>query len=129
VQWCDLFGVPEGTTRVALSRMVERGELRTIDGMYELAGRVGGRRQMQDWSLAPRLRRWNGDWCFAIVEGGARGAAERSALRDAMRQCRLREVREGVWTRPDNLPRASAPASAWDVVETQCQWWTARPEA
>jgi TetR/AcrR family transcriptional repressor of nem operon len=24
VQWCELFGVAEGTTRVALSRMVER---------------------------------------------------------------------------------------------------------
>ena len=48
VQWCGLFGVAEGTARVALSRMVERGELYAHDGIYELAGRVAGRRPAQD---------------------------------------------------------------------------------
>src|SRR5690349_18882082 len=62
VQWCGLFGVAEGTTRVALSRMVDRGELRSHDGVYELAGRVQSRGKAQDWSLEPVLARWTGDW-------------------------------------------------------------------
>src|SRR5436309_15989402 len=65
VQWCGLFGVSEGTARVALSRMVERGELRSADGTYELAGRVGGRRPAQDWSISPRPSAWDGDWRVA----------------------------------------------------------------
>src|SRR3954449_5940662 len=62
VQWCELFGVAEGTTRVALSRMVERGELVAADGVYEIAGRVGHRRGAQDWSLDPEVKAWDGKW-------------------------------------------------------------------
>jgi len=128
VQWCGLFGVAEGTARVALSRMVERGELRADDGTYELAGRVGGRRSAQDWSIDPRPRAWKGGWRTGVVESGARSADERAALRDAMRRLRYAELREGVWTRPDNLPRASGSVESWSIVDAQCQWWTARPE-
>jgi len=129
VQWCALFGVAEGTTRVALSRMVERGELRTQDGRYLLAGRVEHRRIAQDWSLDPALDRWRGDWRTAVVTSGARDAGERAALRDAMRRMRYAELREGVWTRPDNLPRASAPVESWTVADSQCAWWSGRPDA
>jgi phenylacetic acid degradation operon negative regulatory protein len=128
VQWCELFGVAEGTVRVALSRMFERGELRADAGSYELAGRVALRRGAQDWSLAPRLGRWRGTWRTAIVAGGARPAAERSELRETMRQLRYGELRAGVWTRPDNLPRASAPAETWAIADAQCQWWSGRPD-
>src|SRR6478672_7599605 len=99
VQWCELFGVSEGTARVALSRMVDRGELRAENGVYELAGRVRGRRDAQDWSLEPNVLAFAGEWRMAIVEPTARDAAERSALRDAMRRLRMGEVREGFWTR------------------------------
>jgi phenylacetic acid degradation operon negative regulatory protein len=128
VQWCGLFGVAAGTARVALSRMVERGELRTTDGTYELAGRVGRRRTAQDWSIEPELERWTGEWRIAVVTTAARTAADRGALRDAMRRVRTAELREGVWTRPDNLPSASAPQDAWDVVDAQCVWWTGSPD-
>src|SRR5689334_4581777 len=128
VQWCGLFGVTEGTARVALSRMVERGELWSAAGTYELAGRVGRRRGAQDWSIEPKLLPWSGEWRIGFVTGAARRATERSALRDAMRRVRAAELREGVWTRPDNLPRASAPQDAWDVVDAQCAWWTGAPE-
>ena len=121
-QWCGLFGVAEGTARVALSRMVERGELRARDGVYELAGRVRRRQPAQDWSLAPRARaRGTASGGSAIVRAGrARTPTERAALRDAMRRLRMVELREGVWSRPDNLPRASAPDGAWDVADAQC---------
>jgi phenylacetic acid degradation operon negative regulatory protein len=128
VEWCALFGVAEGTTRVALSRMVERGELDTRDGRYALAGRVEHRRAAQDWTLRPVLGRWDGDWRVALVGSGSRGAGERAALRDAMRRMHYRELREGAWTRPDNLPRASAPVESWMVVDAQCEWWSGRPD-
>jgi phenylacetic acid degradation operon negative regulatory protein len=38
------------------------------------------------------------------------------------------ELRDAVWCRPANLPRAAAAAEAWDVADAQCQWWTGRPE-
>src|SRR5437764_12643413 len=82
VQWCGLFGVAEGTTRVALSRMVERGELRARDGVYVLAGRVQSRRVAQDWSIDPVLSAWRGGaWRVAGVAPGPRAAPERAALR------------------------------------------------
>jgi phenylacetic acid degradation operon negative regulatory protein len=129
VEWCGLFGVAPGTARVALSRMVDRNELEASDGVYELAGHLRRRQPAQDWSLAPEPRQWDGVWVLGIVEAGARSPSERSGLREAGRQLRMVEAREGVWTRPDNLPRAAAPAEAWERAESQCTWWTARPDA
>lgn len=37
VRTTELFGIAEGTTRTALSRMVATGELTTTDGWYEIA--------------------------------------------------------------------------------------------
>jgi phenylacetic acid degradation operon negative regulatory protein len=129
VEWCALFGVAEGTARVALSRMVDRGELAAANGVYELAGHLRRRQGAQDWSLAPEPLPWSGGWLLGIVEPGARTAAERSALRDAGRRLRMVEIREGVWGRPDNLPRVAAPPEAWAVADAQCAWWSARPDA
>ena len=42
VRWCAMFGISTTATRVALSRMVERGELTATDATYELAGRLNG---------------------------------------------------------------------------------------
>jgi phenylacetic acid degradation operon negative regulatory protein len=129
VEWCGLFGVAEGTARVALSRMLDRGELTATDGVYELAGRLRGRQPAQEWSLSPRPKAWDGDWLLGVVDAGARTASERAALRDAGRRLRMVELRDGVWCRPDNLPRAAAPADAWDVADEQCGWWVGRPQA
>ena len=128
VAWCGLFGVADGTARVALSRMVERGELVARDGVYELAGALRARQTAQDWSLAPRLEAWSGEWLLGIVEPGARTPVERADLREAARRLRMVELRDAVWCRPANLPRAAAPADAWDVADAQCQWWTGRPD-
>lgn len=129
VRWCGLFGISEGTARVALSRMVRSGELRADDGVYELHGRVRARQPVQDWVLDPRLEDAGDRWRLAVVDGTARTAGDRAALRDAMRRLRMAETREGVWTRPANLPRAAAPDDAWAVGEEQCAWWTAAPDA
>jgi phenylacetic acid degradation operon negative regulatory protein len=129
VQWCALFGINDGTARTALSRMVERGELASADGVYELAGRVRRRQPAQEWSLAPELSAWSGEWLLGVVSSGARTADDRSALRDAARRLRMAELREGVWARPDNLPRSAAPVDAWTAADAQCAWWRSRPDA
>jgi len=128
VQWCGLFDIAEGTARVALSRMVERGECTTAEGTYELVGRMRARQPAQEWSLAPATESSSGAWRMAVVDPGPRSAGERAALRDAMRRLRYAETREGLWTRPANLPRRSAPEDAWRVAEAQCTWWTAYPD-
>ena len=101
VRWCGLFGIAPGTARVALSRMVDRGELVAQDGVYELAGRVRGRQPAQEWSLAPDLLRWQGRWAIAVVDAGARPATERVALRDARQPARRRRARRRVGHRAE----------------------------
>ncbi len=96
--------------------------------IYELAGRVQRRRGAQDWSLDPVTSRWRGSWRIAVVAPGPRDAAERAGLRDSMRRLRCSELRAGTWTRPDNLPRASAPAESWKIADAQCHWWSGRPD-
>jgi phenylacetic acid degradation operon negative regulatory protein len=127
VRWCDQFGIAEGTARVALHRMRAAGELELVDGVYALAGSLVARQRHQEWSLAPRLREWRGTWKLAVVTGERRRARERHALRTAMRRLRYAERREGLWVRPDNLPREAAPAEEHAVADAQCSWWTGVP--
>jgi phenylacetic acid degradation operon negative regulatory protein len=123
VRWCALFGIAEGTARVALHRMGAKGEIVASGGAYRLAGRLAGRQARQERSLAPRVRAWRGDWRVAIVVATRREASTRAELRDAMRRLHLAERREGVWLRPDNLD-LDAPAA----VRGQCEWFRARPD-
>ncbi len=128
VRTAALFGISEGTTRTALSRMVATGEAVAEDGGYRLTGRLAARQARQSASRRAETRRWDGTWEVATVEGdGARAAADRASLREALRALRLVELREGVWGRPDNLqPDRGAEARA--VAETWCRWWrAARP--
>jgi phenylacetic acid degradation operon negative regulatory protein len=123
VRWCALFGVSGTAARVALSRMVERGEVSANEAVYELTGRMRRRQEAQEFALAPTTGHWDGGWSFAIVAGTERSAADRAALRAAMAQVRRAELREGVWCRPDNVPDSASPADATAVVATQCTSW------
>lgn len=112
----EKFGVAPGTTRVALSRMVDAGELVTsAAGVYELAGPLLARHARQEQGRHPRTRKWKGDWRVGVVVGGARSAAERAALRRTMAAQRFAELREGVWIRPDNLDVEGDGSCAWFV--------------
>ncbi|MGI8663836.1 MAG: PaaX family transcriptional regulator C-terminal domain-containing protein [Acidimicrobiales bacterium] len=107
VRAAELFGITEGTARVALSRMVAAGELEADDGWYALLGaRLLARQSRQAagraWHIAPRGA-WRGRWHVAVVVAERRSAADRAELRDELRRARLGELREGVWARPDNL--------------------------
>jgi phenylacetic acid degradation operon negative regulatory protein len=122
----ELFGISEGTTRVALSRMVAAGELTLDDGWYELAGRLRERHARQFASRRDDHRPWDGSWTMAVVVAERREASDRAALRDAVRQLKLAELREGVWTRPDNL-RPDESGVAMAIVDEQCQWFATEP--
>jgi phenylacetic acid degradation operon negative regulatory protein len=102
----ELFEIPEGTVRVALSRMVADGDVVQDDGTYRLAGRLLERHERQDEGRAPHMRPWQGEWEMALVTTSGRPAAERAALRRALAELHLAELREGVWVRPDNLERS-----------------------
>jgi phenylacetic acid degradation operon negative regulatory protein len=125
----ELFGIAEGTTRVALSRMVSAGELEPVDGSYHLAGHLLARHERQNASRssAPARRRWSGDWELQFVTGGRRDARERAQLRVAMRQLELAEGREGVWLRPANLDSDRMP-EARSIVSGQCWSFVGRPD-
>lgn len=131
----ELFGVSEGTVRTALSRMVAAGEVRMVDGWYELAGPLLERQQRQDRSRVDathgraegRADEWDGAWVLAVVRDERRDAARRGDLRDAMRRLQLAEIREGVWTRPDNLPADRLPDAA-EVLADQCRTFRSVPD-
>ena len=121
-----LYGVAEGTLRVALSRMLSAGELEAVDGGYRLRGPLLGRQARQEEGWHPALREWDGAWAMAVVVAAGRSAAARVELRAAMAALRLAELREGVWLRPDNLDPQRLPA-ARAVVAAQCRWFDDAP--
>ena len=129
VRAAALFGISEGTTRTSLSRMSSRGEVvRDGDGRYALAGSLLDRQARQRASRRAEQLEWNGRWRQAVVTADERSAADRAALRTAMRTLRLAEQREGVWLRPDNLEGLSSDSEARHVVDAQCRWSSAYPD-
>ena len=113
VATAGLFGIAEGTARVALSRMVRAGEVEADGARYRLTGRLLERQARQASGLRPRARRWRGGWHLAVVTATGRSAAERAALRQALTGARFAEWREGVWLRPDDLPRPDVAGVDW----------------
>lgn len=123
VRTAGLFGISEGSARTALSRLVSGGEAVAEEGGYRLAGRLVARQARQAESRRADTRPWDGTWELATVDGDtARSAVDRAALREALGALRLAEVREGVWTRPDNLAPDRSPAAS-AVAERWCRWW------
>jgi phenylacetic acid degradation operon negative regulatory protein len=120
----ELFGIAEGTIRVALSRMVAAGDLTQRGGDYQLTSRLRERQARQDQSRFPSTRAWSGDWEIAVVTAARRSPAERVAFRQAMAGLRLAELREGTWLRPANLDRPRQ-----DLVAEQCTFLAGRPES
>ena len=118
-----LFGIPDSTIRVALTRAVASGDLRRTDGDYVLGDRLAQRQRHQDEAVLDAETAWDGSWEMAVVVVAGRPGAERAALRDLLAAHRLAELREGVWTRPANLRRARTYADD-PVLET----YLARPD-
>ena len=114
VALADRFTISEGTLRVALSRMVERGELTNVDGVYSLAGPLLERQERQDRSRhGAESRSWDGSWEQAVIITTGRSSSDRTKLRRTLADLGLGELREGVWMRPTNLdPDRQAGARA-----------------
>lgn len=126
VAFAEEFGIRSGTTRTALSRMVDRGELTHIDGgSYALAGDLLDRHHRQEAGLHPSTGHWDGSWEMVIVPAGARSSADRAALRRACTHLGLGERRDGVWLRPANLDPERLPAAA-RLVGEQAERWIGR---
>lgn len=118
----ELFGIAEGTVRVALSRMTGNGELEPSGDGYQLVGRLLDRQARQAASRAADTQPWDGTWELAMVRSGERRrAADRASLRAALTDLRLGELREGVWMRPANLPAGRSP-EARALAAGQCLW-------
>ncbi len=116
VRTAALFGINEGTTRVALSRLVADGEVVADGRHYRLSDRLIDRQRRQDESRTPATRPWRGHWELALTDPAATGQPERAALDAELAGLRLGEVRAGVWARPANLRRPWPPrleVTAW----------------
>lgn len=124
VRTTALFGISDGTTRTALSRLVSSGELRAVDGRHEIASPpLLARQARQTLSRVGDVGRWDGSWHQIVVGSAARPADERAALRSTLLSARFGELRDGVWLRPANLGTRPDPGPA-DV-----QWFRTVPEA
>jgi len=118
VRLTGLFGINENRARVALSRMVSRGEVTTNgSGLYRLAGHLLERRSRQSASRSGVTGGYRGQWQVAVVTTSGSTADVRTERRRVLAYARLAELREGVWMRPDNLG-ASLPGELRDDIES-----------
>jgi phenylacetic acid degradation operon negative regulatory protein len=118
----SVFGISPGAARTCLWRMVSNGELTTDNATYALAGHLLERRHRVDDAARPEHATrgpWDGTWELAVVSQERRSAADRLELRKAAAALHLAEIREGVWTRPDNLDPLRLPTSR-AVLDQQC---------
>jgi phenylacetic acid degradation operon negative regulatory protein len=105
VRTSELFGITEGTTRVALSRLVADAEVVADGSRYRLSDRLLARQRRQDEGRKPATRPWRGSWEMAVADPGLRAGVDRADLRAELAALRLAELRAGVWVRPANLRR------------------------
>ncbi len=125
VRTTELFGITEGTTRVALSRLVADHEVVADGSRYGLSDRLVARQGRLDEGRAPATRPWRGSWEMAVTaptsgdgagrDGSGSAATGRAALAAELSALRLGELRSGVWARPANL-RREWPSSLRDRV-------------
>jgi phenylacetic acid degradation operon negative regulatory protein len=98
VESAGLFGIAEGSVRVALTRLTAEGLVeRDERGSYRLGtGAEPVRKRVAAWrDLASQLRTWSGAW---IGVAGAQRGSER-----ALRLLGFRALTRAIAVRPDNL--------------------------
>lgn len=114
----ELFGLSEGATRTALSRMTANGEVVADDAHYALSGALLERHARQQAARTAVAGEWDGTWIAAVVTEERRTAADRAAFRDAATRAHLAEIREGLWMRPDDRPGIGTDHPALDEQAT-----------
>lgn len=104
---CALFDITENNVRVTLARLSADGLIKTSHrGSYVLGPAASGvAAQVSTWNRTEaRLQRWNGGFIAVFV--GDLGRSDRKALvarERALNFLGLRELRRGLYIRPDNL--------------------------
>ena len=110
VAMAELFGIPGGTMRTALSRMVATGDVDSVDGRYRLAGHQIDRQGAQDEGRRAPTGTWDGRWHTVVTIDDQRDLAARRRFRSIMANRRFGELRPDIWARPANLgPAPGAP--------------------
>src|SRR5262245_60761824 len=105
VEAATLFGIAEGSVRVALTRLLADGLVeRDERGEYRLgASAEPVRRRARVWrDLGSQLRAWSGAWIAVLDARAPVGRAERRSRR-ALELTGFRALRRGLRLRPDNL--------------------------
>lgn len=115
----ELFGIAEGTIRVALSRMTADGELLANDGRYRLGAKLAARQADQDRGRWPEMTSWSGTW--EIVVTAETGEAPDSAA-GILRSLHLASTGDRTWIRPANLARPAG--TRWPA---RCHRFEGRP--
>ena len=110
VALAELFGIPGGTMRTALSRMVTSEEIVRVDSRYALAGRLLDRQRAQDAGRRSPGSTWDGRWHTIVAAADQRQVANRRRFRSSMVDHHFGELRPDIWMRPTNLERPPADA-------------------
>lgn len=105
VALAELFDIPGGTMRTALSRMLANREIVREGSRYRLAGRLLERQRSQDAGRQPPAIDWDGNWHMIVTASDQRRSAERRNFRSLMANHRFGELRPDIWMRPTNLDR------------------------
>jgi len=105
VRIAELFGITEGSARVALSRLAAEGDVVADGGRYRLSARLVARQRRQDEGRQPALQPWRGSWEMAVADRRLGGTADRAGLGQDLAALHLSELRPGTWVRPANLRR------------------------
>jgi len=108
VESAALFGIAEGSVRVALSRLLGAGLVeRDERGLYRLGSAAAPvSRRVATWrDLDARLRPWSGGW-IGVFDARTATTTSRALQRRSERALRLsgfRSLTRGLSVRPDNL--------------------------
>ncbi len=106
---CELFGVAQGSTRVALARLTAEQEIEsTARGIYTLGRATKGiGARVSNWTLQmQRARPWTGFYTVAYTNH--MGRTNRTILKQretAFELCGFRELEQGLFIRPDNVEK------------------------
>lgn len=103
VAMSELFDIPGGTMRTALSRLVRSGDVIGVDGQYRLAGRLLDRQRAQDVGRRSTSTVWDGRWHTIVAAPDQRDQAVRRHFRSVMANHRFGELRPDIWMRPSDL--------------------------
>jgi phenylacetic acid degradation operon negative regulatory protein len=98
VRTVGLFGISDGTARVALSRLTADGEVTADGGVYGLSERHLARQRAQDAAVRPGTRPWDGGWELLTAAPSTPSPGDPVAA-----SRRMARLSAGIWIRPDNL--------------------------